>query len=549
MFIYDGVFDLAFGDTPFFPEKAALTLFHADTSPIAVEEGKNYFIKFYTSDIPGFFDTAPFYKRQLHGGVWELSFNNFVGRSRIGSLYIDIRNKKIAPHMYEAMLDELTDYYAGLVFSFGTPAGQHYEKSGIGLDSAFIAYLFLKKYLKDSSPDIDAIADIFWHDPHRKIEIDCIPCGLQDCTTLNAAIVERILNSPMSVMGNSHPLQATPLGRLLKNKTGKPLYPQSAARENKFHSLDTHENRFIKFFLQQLLWKLETISAALNQESVSYFNPDIGENIDSLHKSINHFLAHNMWQDVGPMQFVPVNSQVLQKKEGYRQLFALYSLLQLATRCDFLQTDFKNLVEIKDVPTLYEYWCFFQIKCALDTFFTPTGIGRLVYESPVEHTLTTGLCITYPDGINLYFNKPYAGSSGVCDPMAKTNAYRTGPSYSQGFRPDIVLEKNGRKLIFDAKYKGRKGGGFYGGDDENSVWCWKPEDINKMHTYREAITGVAGSFVLFPGATSIIYPENGLDRIFEGVGAFCLRPDSTRFTYRTDQKNIRTVLSEFFLSG
>jgi predicted component of viral defense system (DUF524 family) len=37
------------------------------------------------------------------------------------------------------------------------------------------------------------------------------------------------------------------------------------------------------------------------------------------------------------------------------------------------------------------------------------------------------------------------------------------------------------------------------GMTKSSVWTWKPEDINKMHTYREAITGVAGSFVLFPG--------------------------------------------------
>jgi uncharacterized protein len=239
-------------------------------------------------------------------------------------------------------------------------------------------------------------------------------------------------------------------------------------------------------------------------------------------------------------QFVPVNSQVLQKKEGYRQLFSLYSLLQLATRCDFLQIDFKNLVEIKDVPTLYEYWCFFQIKSIIDTFSTPTAIDRLIVENPVEHKLTTGLCITYQDGITLFFNKAYAGSPGVDNPdAAAMTSYQTGPSYSQPFVPDIVVEKAGKKIIFDAKYKGRKGGsGFYGGDDQGSVWTWKPEDINKMHTYREAITGVAGSFVLFPGFTSIIYPKNGPDtgRVFEGVGACCLRPKAADSTGKTDQK-------------
>jgi hypothetical protein len=363
------------------------------------------------SDIPGFFDTAPFYKRQFHGGVWEVGFTNFVGLSRIGALRIDIQNKKISNSMYMAMLDELAEQYAGLVFSFSTPAGQHYSKSGTGRDPACIEYLFLKN-------------------------------------------------------------------------------------------------------------------------------------------SVHHFLAHNMWQDVGIMQFVPVNSQVLQKKEGYRQLFSLYSLLQLATRCDFLQTDFKNLIEIKDVPTLYEYWCFFQIKSIMDTFSTPAAIDRLVFENPVEHKLTPGLCITYQDGMELFFNKGYTGSSGVDDPDAAMQSYRTGPSYSHTFIPDIVVEKAGKKLIFDAKYKGIKGsGGFYGGDDDSLVWTWKPEDINKMHTYREAITDVTGSFVLFPGAASIIYPKNGPDTMFEGVGAFCLRPDSADSPDSTTRKHIRTLLSDFLMSA
>ena len=125
-------------------------------------------------------------------------------------------------------------------------------------------------------------------------------------------------------------------------------------------------------------------------------------------------------------------------------------------------------------------------------------------------------------------------------------SYQPGLSYSQTFIPDIVVEKAGKKLIFDAKYKGIKGsGGFYGGDDQGSVWTWKPEDINKMHTYREAISGVVSSFVLFPGSTSIIYPKNGLDSIFEGVGAFCLRPDSANSPDNTTRKHIRTLLSDF----
>jgi hypothetical protein len=321
MFAYDSVFDLALGDSPFFPEKEALPVFDADTGPIAVDEGKNYFIKFYSGDIPGFFDTAPFYKRQFHGGVWELGFNNFVGLSRIGSLHIDIQNRKISNSLYTAMLDELADQYAALVFSFSSPAAQHYSKSGTGRDPAFIQYLFLKKYLVDGSPDIDAISDIFCHDPHRKIEKQFQPCVIQECTAVNAAIAGMILNGPMAKLHQPHPLQATALARILMQKTKKALYPQTAARESRYQTFDTHENRFIKFFLQELLWKIEAISTALDPDTSSYFNPDISDCLKSLENSIHHFLSHNMWQDVGTMQFVPVNSQVLQKKRDTASCF------------------------------------------------------------------------------------------------------------------------------------------------------------------------------------------------------------------------------------
>jgi hypothetical protein len=90
MFAYDSVFDLALGDSPFFPEKEALPVCDADTGPIAVDEGKNYFIKFYSGDIPGFFEMAPFYKRQFHGvsGNWvSIILSGFPGSGPCTSIF------------------------------------------------------------------------------------------------------------------------------------------------------------------------------------------------------------------------------------------------------------------------------------------------------------------------------------------------------------------------------------------------------------------------------------------------------------------------------
>ena len=84
----------------------------------------------------------------------------------------------------------------------------------------------------------------------------------------------------------------------------------------------------------------------------------------------------------------------------------------------------------------------------------PTAIDHLISEDPVEHKLTTGLCITYQDGIKLFFNKAYAGSPGVEDPDAAMPSYQPGPSSSQTFIPDIVVEKAGKNLFSTPSIKG-----------------------------------------------------------------------------------------------
>jgi len=546
VFNYDPELRMAFSNDPSsFPDEDEVSNLSELSTPLDIEEGQTYFLKFYSNEIPIFIENSAFYQRKLHDNVHELNFKNFVGLSRIGKLNLKIHNKKITNDLYESMLDELAAEYASLIFSFSSPVGQHYSKSGIGRDSAFLYYLFLKKYLLNSTPDIDSITNIFLYNPHRKMEKELLQCPIQECDTADSTIVDTILNSSMVTLRHDHFLQTTMLGKILKQKTGKRLYPVNAVKEIKLHTFDTNENRFIKFFLQELLQKIEIISKAIGLENNSYFNPDIHNHLDLLNKKINHFLAHNMWQEVGQMSFLPANSQVLQRREGYRQLFSLYSLLQLSSHCDFAQFDFENLIEIKNLPTLYEYWCFFQIKTIIDSFSTIVKINKIVHETPIEHKLSEGLCIEYGNGINLYFNKTYPESSGIKDLNLNQVSYQTGTSYSHNFRPDIIIEKNNQKLIFDAKYKGKRSSGFYGENEDGTIQFWKNEDIDKMHTYREAIRNVAGSFILFPGKNSIIFPAHNSTKNFEGVGAFPIRPNIDKTPNTAEIKNIKTLIAEF----
>ena len=142
---------------------------------IEVEEWQTYYVKFYGESILTSLKQSKFVVREIQPCLWELNFRNFVGLSRIGELNLVVRNTKISDELYNTLLDELAEKYAALVFAFSSPVGQHYKKDGVGNDSAFVEYLFLRKFLLHDSPDLDAISDILVNSPHRKFEKELRP--------------------------------------------------------------------------------------------------------------------------------------------------------------------------------------------------------------------------------------------------------------------------------------------------------------------------------------------------------------------------------------
>jgi predicted component of viral defense system (DUF524 family) len=262
-------------------------------------------------------------------------------------------------------------------------------------------------------------------------------------------------------------------------------------------------------------------------------------------KKIAAFLADPLWHDVGSMAFILVSSQVLHRREGYRQLFQLYSLLQLTSRCDFFsKDDFHNLLETKDTPTLFEYWSFFVIKEILDGLLTRKSCRSIISDSPLNQSVEPGLCITYQGGVSLWFNKTYSGSSGRQPGDSFAANDESHGSYSHNFRPDIVLEKDSKLLIFDAKFKGTRDR-FYGENEDGSVTSWKDEDIDKMHCYREAIKGVTGAYILYPGEQAVIYSAHNATDIYEGVGALPLKPEAGARPVQRHIEAIERIIKEF----
>jgi hypothetical protein len=167
--------------------------------------------------------------------------------------------------------------------------------------------------------------------------------------------------------------------------------------------------------------------------------------------------------------------------------------------------------------------------------------------APVDsgEIIRKGAYLQYEGGPTLWFNWEATGSFGLSEIGDDLENYTPRTSSSGLLKPDIVIEQGHRRLVLDAKYKGQRGNGFYGAQDDGTIQTPKAEDLNKMHAYRDAIAGVEGAFALFPGAESRVYPTHGATRSWEGVGALALRPDLDGRPDNSQAENIRALIRGF----
>jgi predicted component of viral defense system (DUF524 family) len=269
-------------------------------------------------------------------------------------------------------------------------------------------------------------------------------------------------------------------------------------------------------------------------------------------------LSNSVLANVSPIRRIPLDSPVLQRKEGYREIFEAWLKFDLAARLVWEGGSDVYDLGRRDVATLYEYWVFFKLLDLFSTVFSTAGdFARNLLEETGDHLglrLKTGRNIVFRgtasrDGVLVHARLDYNRT------FVRHAAVDRAGSWTQRMRPDYTLtlwlgeadeataEANGEvvHVHFDAKYRIDSLEQMFGneeevvtpthtsdkkpGEEQRSVeltGTYKRADLLKMHAYRDAIRRSYGAYILYPGSADRQW--TGFHEILPGLGAFVLRP-------------------------
>lgn len=330
-------------------------------------------------------------------------------------------------------------------------------------------------------------------------------------------------------------------GHFLKNY-GLNSLPNKIESSCKTDSVDTSENRFIKYALQVFSKFCSDIHDAQRA------GKELKSEADLLIRTIENHLSHSVFKEISRPTTLKLNSPLLQRKEGYREVLRAWLMFDLAAKLIWKGGDDIYKIGKKDIAVLYEYWLFFKL---LELFEETFQLTSKPVEELIEKT-DNGLNIRLKQGTHIALTGVYNHSGRKLNvrfnynrSFGGKNEYPSSGSWTTTLRPDYTLsiwpvgikEEQAEKeelivhVHFDAKYKVENFAELLNqqSDDEllkekseNRKGIYKNADLLKMHAYKDAIRRTGGAYILYPGNEKTI--RRGFHEIIPGLGAFPVRP-------------------------
>ncbi|MBK7232939.1 MAG: DUF2357 domain-containing protein [Saprospiraceae bacterium] len=323
--------------------------------------------------------------------------------------------------------------------------------------------------------------------------------------------------------------------------------PERITTIRKTDSVDTPENRFIKHALENFL----KFCTDINNKAKEFGHKKMETESGLMIRELESQLHHTVFKDISRPTILKLNSPVLQRKEGYREVLRVWLMFDLAAKLIWKGGDDIYSGGKKDIATLYEYWLFFKLLDLFQSIFEiePKDISDLIKETPdglnlqIKQGKFTALRGIYDSGnrklnIRFSYNRSFTGKKTYPNSGSWTTTLR--PDYTLSFWPNGISEAESEKqelivhVHFDAKYKIANLTDFLEQNTENDLdeekkenrkGIYKNADLLKMHAYKDAIRRTGGAYVLYPGDKSI--NQKGFHEIIPGLGAFPVKPSKT----------------------
>lgn len=307
--------------------------------------------------------------------------------------------------------------------------------------------------------------------------------------------------------------------------------------EEQMQTIDTQENRFLKYALKQITHKYEALKRQI--ESIDKTSETMKESMKMMLDTLHHLQRNPFFRTVGQFKGLNQESLVLQRASGYSQVYRTWNLLRRA----YSLNEGIYRLQTKNIATLYEIWCFIEVSHIVRELLqiSPSDMehrNRMEMNGLFSWELGRGehSCILFrKDGVELaelVYNPKHDEEENDSISIDRLVV----PTVPQ--RPDIVLQltkddvRQGMKMtyLFDAKYRiaGR----------ENGVDTPPDDAINQMHRYRDSIyykenedvslkKEIIGGYILFPGSgepntVQMAKFHKSINEV--NIGAFPLRP-------------------------
>ena len=477
----------------------------------------------------------------IYVGHLTLNVVDVDTKEQVGHVSMEIRSiKSNYHHDYRRMLDEIAEYYTDLVLQQGSPVTQQLEiDQNCSSQTLYQRFSFVRSLI-ESEAFSEAIHKII-SNPVRKWTDANIERNIVGVRRLSRNNIRQIASGTDRIH-----LPARLRSGLPESLTS---VPRNIDVEFKRDTTDNQENQFVKFVLRSFVNFCSDIKGFTNA------NEQLKAEADQTLEQLYGYLDNQFFRQISLPTHLNMNSPVLQRKEGYREVLQAWLLFDLAARLNWTGGDDVYDAGKKNVATLYEYWLFFKLLELVSEFFhiEPQAKSELVQMDndginlslkQGKMRMVSGRQETFSRILNVafYYNRSFNKVAKEKDPIHSAGSWTMTmrPDYTLSLWPGEITEQEAERqelvthIHFDAKYRldrvllEDKDAGLDIDKElaeekqEQEMKIYKRGDLLKMHAYKDAIRRTSGAYVLYPGTEN--KELRGFHEIVPGLGAFSIRP-------------------------